>query len=208
MYVAYGTGNNGVVQILDRQKLLTDFTHPLNPTDEEMLAPQVGYIVMSPDQGAHTTMPIFDVPVPASRVTKSCKSETFCWSHRKQGARTTAARTTRRRRTTGRRLTSPGCSTSRTRRPRGRCRRCACRRLRETTARGVGDTAFTRPRNRSIPPTTGSWPLSLGSTQACGCGTSATPLDVHEVGLHSRTERVQRSDVFKLQYGGGRRNGD
>ena len=64
VYVAYGTGNNGVVQILDRQKLLTDFTHPLNPTDEEMLAPQVGYIVMSPDQGAHTTMPIFDVPVP------------------------------------------------------------------------------------------------------------------------------------------------
>jgi len=64
VYVAYGTGNDGVVQILDRQKLLTDFTNPLNPTDEEMLAPQVGYIVMSPDQGAHTTMPIFDVPVP------------------------------------------------------------------------------------------------------------------------------------------------
>ena len=64
VYIAYGTGNNGVVQIVDRQKLLNDFKNPLTPTDEEMLAPQVGHIVMSPDQGAHTTMPIFDVPVP------------------------------------------------------------------------------------------------------------------------------------------------
>ncbi len=64
VYIADGTGNNGVVQIVDRQKLLTDFKNPLTPTDEEMLAPQVGHIVMSPDQGAHTTMPIFDVPVP------------------------------------------------------------------------------------------------------------------------------------------------
>jgi len=64
VYVAYGTGNNGVIQILDRHKLLTEFENPLNPTEEEMLAPQVGYIVMSPDQGAHTTMPLFDVPIP------------------------------------------------------------------------------------------------------------------------------------------------
>ena len=64
VYIAYGTGGNGVIQIVDRQKLLTEFTNPLNPTEEEMLAPQVGYIVMSPDQGAHTTMPLFGVPIP------------------------------------------------------------------------------------------------------------------------------------------------
>ena len=64
VYAAYGTGANGVIQILDRQKLLHDFEDPVKPTTEEMLAPQVGYVVMSPDQGAHTTFPIFDEPIP------------------------------------------------------------------------------------------------------------------------------------------------
>jgi hypothetical protein len=64
VYAAYGTGANGVIQILDRKKLLTAFENPLKPTTEEMLAPQVGYIIMSPDQGAHTTFPVFGVPIP------------------------------------------------------------------------------------------------------------------------------------------------
>ena len=64
VYIAYGTGNEGVIQIVDRQKLLTAFKNPLKPTDEEMLAPQVGVIVMSPDQGAHTVLPMFGVPIP------------------------------------------------------------------------------------------------------------------------------------------------
>ncbi len=64
VYVAYGTGSDGVIQILDRKKLLTAFENPLKPTTEEMLAPQVGYITMSPDQGAHTTFPVFGQPVP------------------------------------------------------------------------------------------------------------------------------------------------
>jgi hypothetical protein len=64
VYAAYGTGSNGVIQILDRQKLLTAFKNPLKPTTEEMLAPQVGFVVMSPDQGAHTTFPVFGLPVP------------------------------------------------------------------------------------------------------------------------------------------------
>jgi hypothetical protein len=65
VYMAYGSGRNGVLQILDRKKLLTEFTNPLNPTTEEMLAPEVGHVVMSPDNGAHTTMPVFGVPIPA-----------------------------------------------------------------------------------------------------------------------------------------------
>ena len=64
VYAAYGTGANGVIQILDRQKLLTAFKNPLKPTTEEMLAPQVGFVVMSPDQGAHTTFPVYGQPVP------------------------------------------------------------------------------------------------------------------------------------------------
>ncbi len=64
VYAAYGTGANGVIQILDRQKLLTAFKNPLKPTTEEMLAPQVGFAVMSPDQGAHTAFPVFGLPVP------------------------------------------------------------------------------------------------------------------------------------------------
>jgi hypothetical protein len=64
VYAAYGTGSNGVIQILDRQKLLTAFKNPLKPTTEEMLAPQVGFVAMSPDQGAHTTFPVYGLPVP------------------------------------------------------------------------------------------------------------------------------------------------
>ncbi len=64
VYAAYGTGSNGVIQILDRKKLLTAFENSLNPTTEEMLAPQLGYITMSPDQGAHTVFPVYGVPIP------------------------------------------------------------------------------------------------------------------------------------------------
>ncbi|MGE0450264.1 MAG: LVIVD repeat-containing protein [Vicinamibacterales bacterium] len=64
VYIAYGTGNNGVISIVDRHKLLTEFTHGVNPTPDELRGPEVGSIRMSPDQGAHTTMPIFGVPVP------------------------------------------------------------------------------------------------------------------------------------------------
>jgi len=37
---------------------------PKKPTTEGMLAPQIGYLTMSPDQGAHTTFPIFAEPIP------------------------------------------------------------------------------------------------------------------------------------------------
>ena len=64
VYAAYGTGADGVIQILDRKKLLTSFENPLKPTEKEMLAPQVGYATMSPDQGAHTAMPVLGEPIP------------------------------------------------------------------------------------------------------------------------------------------------
>lgn len=64
VYIPYGVGADGVIQIVDRDKLLHDFTNPVSPTDAELLAPQVGRIDMSPDQGGHTTFPVYGIPQP------------------------------------------------------------------------------------------------------------------------------------------------
>lgn len=66
VYAAWGVGSNGVVQILDRTKLLPPpygtFTGDIdNPTNAQLVSAQVGYMDMSPDQGGHTTMPVFGV---------------------------------------------------------------------------------------------------------------------------------------------------
>ena len=67
IYAAWGVGSNGVLQILDRNKLLPagyggTFTgDPDNPTDAQLLSAQVGRMDMSPDQGGHTSMPVFGV---------------------------------------------------------------------------------------------------------------------------------------------------
>ncbi len=77
VYAAYGTGANGVIQILDRKKLLTAFENPLKPTTEEMLAPQLGFIAMSPDQGAHTVFPVFGEPIPEFQGHTALKKRDF-----------------------------------------------------------------------------------------------------------------------------------
>ena len=66
VYIAYGSGGEGVLQIVDRQKLLTAFKNPVNPTDEEMLAPQAR-------RGRHVARPrgalddaVFDIPIPTN----------------------------------------------------------------------------------------------------------------------------------------------
>ncbi len=64
IYAAWGVGSNGVLQILDRNKLLpppygTYTGDPDNPTDDQLLSAQVGRMNMSPDQGGHTSMPVF-----------------------------------------------------------------------------------------------------------------------------------------------------
>ena len=65
LYLAYGVGDNGVLQILDRKKLLPP-THggtwtgdPDRPTVEDLLAPQTARLDMSNDQGGHTSFPVF-----------------------------------------------------------------------------------------------------------------------------------------------------
>jgi hypothetical protein len=74
IYVAYGVDQDGVFQILDRQKLLNGCTVPgasprcaTRPTQADLLYPQISYITTNPNQGGHTAIPIFGVPVPEAQ---------------------------------------------------------------------------------------------------------------------------------------------
>jgi hypothetical protein len=65
IYLAWGVGDDGILQIVDRKKLLPsphgtwDGLRPDTPTDADLLAAQTGILHMSPDQGGHTSMPVF-----------------------------------------------------------------------------------------------------------------------------------------------------
>jgi len=65
IYLAWGVGDDGVLQILDRSKLLPPSLggswtgNPDRPTVADLVAPQVARMEMSPDQGGHTSMPVF-----------------------------------------------------------------------------------------------------------------------------------------------------
>jgi hypothetical protein len=74
IYLAYGVGDDGVLQIVDRKKLLPatppyngswNGVNPDTPTNAEIEAAQAGILYMSPDQGGHTSMPVFGL-TPAS----------------------------------------------------------------------------------------------------------------------------------------------
>jgi hypothetical protein len=60
IYFGYGTNKNGVMQIVDRDKLLHG---PKEPTPENLLYPEVGRLVMTPFNGAHTAFPMPKMPV-------------------------------------------------------------------------------------------------------------------------------------------------
>jgi hypothetical protein len=60
VYFGYGTNTNGVIQIVDRDKLLNG---PKDPTPENLLYPQVSRIDMPSMHGAHTTFPMLGVKV-------------------------------------------------------------------------------------------------------------------------------------------------
>ncbi len=68
VYLPYGVGNNAVVQIVDREKLLKGCTLPdasancaVSPTQAEMLVPQKGFFTLPglTLQGGHSSFPIF-----------------------------------------------------------------------------------------------------------------------------------------------------
>ncbi|MFL5058732.1 MAG: LVIVD repeat-containing protein [Xanthobacteraceae bacterium] len=55
VYFAYGTNKGGVLQIVDREKLLKG---PKEPTPENLRQPVVGQLDMLPLNGAHTSFPL------------------------------------------------------------------------------------------------------------------------------------------------------
>ena len=70
LYLAWGVGDNGVLQVLDRKKLLPppygSFSgDPNNPTNEQLESAQTSILYMSPDQGGHTSMPVFGMVPPS-----------------------------------------------------------------------------------------------------------------------------------------------
>ena len=61
VYFAHGTARAGVVQIVDREKLLKGAKEP---TDANLLYPQIARIDLPPDAGAHTALPILGMTLP------------------------------------------------------------------------------------------------------------------------------------------------
>jgi TRAP-type C4-dicarboxylate transport system substrate-binding protein len=61
VYFPYGTGARGILQIVDRKKLLEGDPAP---TVANLLAPQIGRIDMPPDWGGHTSFPLLGLRVP------------------------------------------------------------------------------------------------------------------------------------------------
>jgi hypothetical protein len=59
VYFAYGPGGDGVIQIVDREKLLKG---PKEPTDANLVYPQIARVDLPPDVGAHTAFPVLGVP--------------------------------------------------------------------------------------------------------------------------------------------------
>jgi hypothetical protein len=61
IYFGYGTNKAGVLQIVDRAKLLSG---PHEPTAANLLAPQVGRMDLPAWNGAHTTLPVLGMTLP------------------------------------------------------------------------------------------------------------------------------------------------
>ena len=58
VYFGYGTNKSGIVQIVDRAKLLSG---PREPTPQNLLLPQVGILHLPATNGAHTALPVLGV---------------------------------------------------------------------------------------------------------------------------------------------------
>ena len=60
VYFGYGTNKGGVLQIVDREKLING---PKEPTPANLRYPEIGRLEMLPLTGAHTTFPMLKMPV-------------------------------------------------------------------------------------------------------------------------------------------------
>jgi hypothetical protein len=98
---SYGVGSHGVIQILDRSKLLNgcnatptaqytpsahcadDPTQNGGPSQADLLYPQISYLVQPPYIGSHNNTPIFNMPIPQAQAnfTTSPLSDTLGPQH-------------------------------------------------------------------------------------------------------------------------------
>jgi hypothetical protein len=60
VYFGYGTNKGGILQIVDRDKLIKG---PPEPTPQNLRSPEVGRLALSPLTGAHTTFPMLKMPI-------------------------------------------------------------------------------------------------------------------------------------------------
>jgi hypothetical protein len=60
VYFGYGTNKGGILQIVDRDKLING---PKEPTPENLRYPEVGRLDMLPLNGAHTSLPLLKMPI-------------------------------------------------------------------------------------------------------------------------------------------------
>ena len=60
IYFGHGTNKGGVLQIVDREKLLKG---PKEPTPDNLRYPEIGRVEMLPFNGAHTVFPMLQMPV-------------------------------------------------------------------------------------------------------------------------------------------------
>jgi hypothetical protein len=74
VYFGYGTNKGGVLQIVDREKLLNG---PKEPTLENLRYPVVGQVDMLPFNGAHTVFPMLKMPIAAFAKDKDGKVRDF-----------------------------------------------------------------------------------------------------------------------------------
>jgi len=74
VYFAYGPTGGGILQIVDREKLLNG---PKEPTDENLLYPQVARLDLPPEAGAHTAFPLLGVEIAEFSKNKNGKVRDF-----------------------------------------------------------------------------------------------------------------------------------
>ena len=79
VYFAHGTSSYGVLQIVDRDKLLNG---PKAPTPENLLYPQVGRLDLGPDAGAHTAFPVLGMKVSGAAGGHDWRAR-FCRRHQR-----------------------------------------------------------------------------------------------------------------------------
>jgi hypothetical protein len=74
VYFAYGNARDGVIEIVDREKLLNG---PKEPTEENLKYPIVSRVDLPSDMGAHNIVPMMQMQLPEFAKQKSSKVKDF-----------------------------------------------------------------------------------------------------------------------------------